>query len=143
MSLGGGALTAYGSYRRKTDELTSCCVGIPLMTMMCGVIAALVVFSYLGHISVTSNIPIDLIPIQGPELAFVLYPAVLSKMYFSNLWAILFFTVMILLGIDSQFGMMDSVSGTIEDAYHGEFKLFGRTLNGGELRFMICSSYSS
>ena len=101
MSLGVGALTAYGSYRQKTDELTIFCVGIPLLTMCCGVIGAFVVFCYMGHISFTSNIPIDQIPLSGPDLTFVLYPAVLSKMYFSNLWAILFFFVMILLGIDS------------------------------------------
>jgi SNF family Na+-dependent transporter len=119
MSLGVGTLFAYGSYRNKTDELTRFCFGIPLMTMMCGVIGSFVVFSYMGHISYTTNTPIQDIPLSGPELAYVLYPATLSKMPLSNLWAILFFTVMVLLGIDSQFGFMDSIAGTIEDAYLG------------------------
>ena len=59
MSLGVGALFAYGSYRRKTDDIAKFCFGIPLVTMMCGVIGAFVVFSYMGHISTLSGTPID------------------------------------------------------------------------------------
>ena len=45
----------------------------------------------------------------------MIYPATLSQMPLSNLLAILFFLTMIFLGIDTQFGLMDAVAGTIED----------------------------
>ncbi len=74
---------------------------IPFMTMICGLIGGLVVFSYIGYISEISNIPISEIPLSGPDLAFIIYPATLSEMSFSNFWSVLFFIVMILLGIDT------------------------------------------
>jgi len=71
------------------------------MTLICGIIGALTVFSYIGYISEIKNIPINRIPLSGPELTFVIYPAILSQMPFSNLLAILFFLIMMLLGIDT------------------------------------------
>ena len=101
MSLGVSCLTLYGSYRNKKEEIAKFCFGIPILTMFCGIIGALVVFSYIGYISHETNVSIEDIPLSGHELAFVIYPATLSKMPFSNLWAMLFFAVMVLLGIDS------------------------------------------
>lgn len=68
----------------------------------------------------------------------MLYPACLTQMPFTNLLSVLFFTTMVLLGIDSQFGLIDAVSGTIEDAYLGKFSLFGRLLDVATLRLALC-----
>jgi len=41
------------------------------------------------------------LPLEGPDLIFVSYPAALSLMPFANLWSILFFLTYILLAIDT------------------------------------------
>ena len=101
MNIGLTSLILYGSYRKRNDDITTFGIWIPILTMMCGIIGSFVVFSYMGYISHESNISITDIPLSGHELAFVIYPATLSKMPLSNLWAVLFFAVMVLLGIDS------------------------------------------
>lgn len=48
------------------------------------------------------NVDIHSLQISGPELTFIVYPAALQLMPFGNLWAALFFLVLITLGIDTQ-----------------------------------------
>jgi len=74
-----------------------------------------VVFGYLGHYTHERGIGFDDLPINGPDLIFITYPAIFTKMVFPNFWLFLFFLTMILLGIDSQFGNVEVVSCFIDD----------------------------
>ncbi|CAD8059026.1 unnamed protein product [Paramecium sonneborni] len=138
MNVGLAILCLYGSYRNKDDNLPNFSYAIPIITTLCGMLAALVVFSYIGHISVKFDIPIHQLPLSGPDLAFVLYPAILAQMPIPNLWCIIFFLILLLLGIDTQFGFVDLIAGTIEDACLGEVYLFQFKLTIQQVRLGIC-----
>ena len=57
------------------------------------------------------------IDIKGIELAFVAYPAMLTMLPGSNIWSILFFFMLILVGLDSIFGIYDFMSVFILDEF--------------------------
>jgi SNF family Na+-dependent transporter len=119
MSLGAGVLISAGSFHRREEGLIKTSLAIPALTFFCGVLASLVVFSYMGYMSHATGIPIDEIPLKGPELVFIAYPAALTLMPLSNLWSILFFLIMVLLGIDTQFGFIDTIASSLEDEFMG------------------------
>ena len=59
--------------------------------------------------------------ISGTSLSFNVFPKVLAILPWSNFWVFLFFTALVFLGIDSEFGLIESVFCYLKD----ELKLKG------------------
>ena len=80
------------------------------------ILAGIIIFSTLGHISVLTGQELNQLSTQGLELIFVSYPQALSSMQPSAMWSILFFSSLFLLGIDSVFASVEVVLSTIMDS---------------------------
>ncbi len=102
LALGIGGNILFASYRKENEDIYLSSFWIPVVTILFGVLCAVINFSYLGHFSYLANIPIDQLPLSGTDLAFVTYPSALCMLPFPNLWSLLFFFMLITLGIDSQ-----------------------------------------
>lgn len=76
-----------------------------------------VIFSVVGFMAKEANTTVDKIATQGPGLALVAYPEAISKLPLPPLWAVLFFTMLLALGLDSQFGMFETVVSGLVDAF--------------------------
>lgn len=122
-SIGIGVGQTLSSFRNVDAKVFQFAKFCPILNAMTGILASLVVFGYLGHFAEVKGVNIDDLPINGPSLLFVTYPGILSTMPFQNLWLILFFLTMILLGIDTQFGNVEVVVTYIKDQ---KFKYKGR-----------------
>lgn len=55
-----------------------------------------------------NNVEIDDLPLEGIELPFVAYPALLAILPGANFWAVMFFIMLITVGIDSMFASVDT-----------------------------------
>lgn len=82
MSIGCAVLIFYGSYRDSKEEIVKTSVFVPILTCIFGMVGAIAVFTVMGYISNIFKINIINIPLQGPELSFVVYPSALTLLPF-------------------------------------------------------------
>lgn len=63
--------------------------------------AGFVIFSVLGYMAHASNQSIEQVATEGPGLVFIVYPAAIATMPYSTFWALIFFMMLLTLGLDS------------------------------------------
>lgn len=78
-------------------SLINCCTSF---------ISGFVIFSVLGYMSNKSGKPINEVVEEGPGLVFVVYPEAIATMPGSTFWAIIFFMMLLTLGLDSSVGSL-------------------------------------
>lgn len=69
-------------------------------------IAGFVIFSVLGYMAHASGRHIQDVATEGPGLVFVVYPAAIATMPGSTFWALIFFMMLLTLGLDSSVSML-------------------------------------
>lgn len=68
---------------------------------MTSFVAGFVIFSVLGYMAHASGKSIQEVATEGPGLVFVVYPAAIATMPGSMFWALIFFMMLLTLGLDS------------------------------------------
>ncbi|XP_046555556.1 sodium- and chloride-dependent glycine transporter 1-like [Haliotis rubra] len=66
--------------------------------------------------------PIDKVAQDGAGLAFVVYPEVVTKLPISQLWAVLFFAMLVTLGLGTQIATVTTVHTTLKDQFPHLFR---------------------
>lgn len=64
-------------------------------------VAGFVIFSVLGYMAHAAGRPIQEVATEGPGLVFIVYPAAIATMPGSIFWALIFFMMLLTLGLDS------------------------------------------
>jgi len=114
-SIGTGALPALGSYNKfyhncVKDTVITCIVN----TATC-LLAGTITFSILGHMAFNQGVDVKSVVNSGPGLVFVTYPEVVLKLPGGSIWALVFFFMLVTIGIDSEFCLVESlVTGMLD-----------------------------
>ena len=115
LSLGFGILIAYSSYLSKKHDINNSAFIISLANCGTSFLAGFAVFPILGYLSHIKNIPIQEVVKAGPGLAFVVYPTAIKLLPVAGLFSFFFFLLLLSLGIDSAFSLVEAgVTGIID-----------------------------
>ncbi|XP_022098919.1 sodium- and chloride-dependent glycine transporter 1-like isoform X3 [Acanthaster planci] len=110
----GGILT-FSSYNKFNHNCFRDAIMVPIINCSTSIFAGFVVFATLGFMSAKTGMDIEHVAVQGPGLVFVTYPEAIAQMPAAPLWSFLFFFMLFLVGLDTQFGMTETViSGFID-----------------------------
>ncbi|XP_051891271.1 sodium- and chloride-dependent GABA transporter ine isoform X3 [Pristis pectinata] len=116
LGIGFGSLIAMASYNKSNNKILKDTLAISLTNTGTSILSGFVIFSAFGYMSQLINVPIHEIAVDGPGLVFVIYPEAFVTTPVSPLWAVLFFIMLLFLGLDSQFAMVEVMVTSLMDS---------------------------
>ncbi|XP_046471280.1 sodium-dependent dopamine transporter [Neodiprion pinetum] len=118
---GFGVLLAYASYNKYHNNVYKDALLTSVINSVTSFVAGFVIFSVLGYMAHASGRSIQDVATEGPGLVFIVYPAAIATMPGSIFWALIFFMMLLTLGLDSSFGGSEAIITALSD----EFPLIG------------------
>ncbi|XP_073995494.1 sodium-dependent dopamine transporter isoform X3 [Rhodnius prolixus] len=119
---GFGVLLAYASYNEYHNNVYQDALLTSVINSCTSFVAGFVIFSVLGYMAHVTGRNIAEVATEGPGLVFIVYPAAIATMPGSIFWALIFFMMLLTLGLDSSFGGSEAIITALSD----EFPLIGR-----------------
>ncbi|XP_056911346.1 sodium- and chloride-dependent GABA transporter 2-like [Takifugu flavidus] len=116
-AIGLGFLTSLGSYNTYKNDCYRDCFYLCLLNSATSIVAGFAIFSVLGFMTYEQGVDISEVAESGPGLAFIVYPRAVAMMPMPHLWSVCFFSMVILLGLDSQFVGMECLMTSLVDLF--------------------------
>ena len=108
LSIGMAAIITYGAYMPKHQNITITSLQVAILDTLVAVLAGLIIFPAVFAFGVN--------PSEGPQLVFVVLPAIFEQMSFSWLCSILFFGLLCIAAVTSTISLMEMAVAFLTDA---------------------------
>uniref|UniRef100_A0A3Q1CU20 Transporter n=1 Tax=Amphiprion ocellaris TaxID=80972 RepID=A0A3Q1CU20_AMPOC len=118
IGIGFGSLLAMSSYNSFNNNILKDTLTISIINSLTSILAGFVIFSAFGYMSYLQGIPIRQLAVDGPGLVYIVYPQAFANMPVAQLWAVMFFFMLLCLGLDSEFAMVEVMVTSLMDAFH-------------------------
>ncbi|GFG33307.1 hypothetical protein Cfor_09972, partial [Coptotermes formosanus] len=112
-----GGLITLASYNKFTNNCYQDSLIVAISNILTSFFAGFVIFSVIGFLAHELQVEVKNVVDQGAGLAFIVYPEVVARLPVSPLWSLLFFVMLLTLGLDSQFALMETVTTAILDRF--------------------------
>ncbi|KAM9362239.1 sodium- and chloride-dependent neutral and basic amino acid transporter B(0+)-like [Symphorus nematophorus] len=122
LAIGTGGLLTLGSYSNFHNNMFLDSIIVSFINHGTSVFAGIAIFSILGHMAHVYGKPVGAVVREGFGLAFIVYPDALAKLPISSLWSVLFFFMLFIVGLDSQFTLFEVIITCLSDAFPTIFK---------------------
>ncbi|XP_008407459.1 sodium- and chloride-dependent neutral and basic amino acid transporter B(0+) isoform X2 [Poecilia reticulata] len=122
LSIGLGGLMALSSYNNFHNNVFTDTLIVSITNAATSIFAGFAIFSIMGHMAHIYKLPVSQVVKEGFGLAFIAYPGALTKLPVSPLWSILFFFMILTVGLDSLFAEIEVILTSLQDAFPKLFK---------------------
>lgn len=103
---GFGVLITYASYTKKNTNIRNLTIMCSVVNCCTSLLYGVVVFAGLGYMAKRLNVDINFFLRDGIGLVYVVYPEIIATFKGAFIFAIVFFVMLITLGMDSAFGKL-------------------------------------
>lgn len=142
LTIGFGVQITYASFLPKKADVVNNAFLVSLANNATSFIGGFAVFSTLGYYAYQSGLPVSEVVKSGPHLAFVTYPTIISMLPFAaSIFGILFFLMLLTLGIDSAFSLVEAGAASIIHKF--KIKRIHVNIGFGILAFLIGIIYTT
>ncbi|XP_067852720.1 sodium- and chloride-dependent neutral and basic amino acid transporter B(0+)-like [Heptranchias perlo] len=117
VSVGSGNLITLSSYNKFHNNCYRDTIIVCVVNCATSLFAGFAIFSILGHVAHVQDKPVSEVAQSGFGLAFIAYPEALAQLPWAPLWSILFFFMLITLGLDTLFAGLETVVTTLLDQF--------------------------
>lgn len=122
LGAGFGVHIAFASYNKFDNNCYRDAILTSTINCVTSFISGFAIFSVLGYMAHQQQVNIKDVATEGAGLVFVIYPEAISTLFGSTFFAIVFFIMLLTLGIDSSMGGMEAVITGLSD----DFKILKR-----------------
>eukprot|EP00057_Strongylocentrotus_purpuratus_P033103 XP_790132.3 PREDICTED: sodium- and chloride-dependent GABA transporter 2 [Strongylocentrotus purpuratus] len=133
-SVGIGSLISLGSYNKVRNNAMFDTLIVGVVNAGTSLFAGFVIFAILGFMADQQGVPVKDVVDEGPGLTFVAYPTAVYYMPGGPAWSVIFFAMLIMLGLDSQFAILEGLVTSLMD----EFPQFNLRQNRAVFLVIIC-----
>ena len=112
LSIGAGMMIIFGAYMPKQQDATLTSVSVITLDTMVALLAGLVIFPAVFAFGLS--------PQEGPQLVYVVLPAIFQQMYFPQLSSIVFFLLLLIAALSSTIAIMEVLIANLLEASHGK-----------------------
>lgn len=99
LSIGMGALITYGAYMPKTQNVTGTSIQVVILDTLVALLAGVIIFPAVFAFGFN--------PAEGPQLVFVVLPAIFEQMSFAWFSSVLFFALLCIAALTSTISLME------------------------------------
>ncbi|GBN54243.1 Sodium-dependent dopamine transporter, partial [Araneus ventricosus] len=114
---GFGVLLAFASYNKFHNNVYRDALLTSAVNSATSFLSGFVIFSVLGYMAHQAHVEVKDVATEGPGLVFIVYPEAIATMPGSSFWSIMFFLMLLTLGLDSSFGGSEAILTALSDEY--------------------------
>lgn len=117
LGAGFGVLIAFASYNKFDNNCYRDALLTSTINCVTSFFSGFAIFSVLGYMAFKHGVKIEDVATEGAGLVFIIYPEAISTLPGSTFWAVVFFIMLLTLGIDSSMGGMEAVITGLSDDF--------------------------